>query len=239
MESAPVKSVLPYYAVAAVWVGYALLFPLYTVPAFLFVAVLSLGVFFLLRAMCGDRERTGAGEQPREKPEEKKEEPASTGNPELDKMIRDGALAIGEMKRLNDSITDEKLSAAIDRLEDFSQKIFDAVRQDPGKLPQIRKFMDYYLPTTLKLLNAYDRMAATGISGENIDSTKRRVEEIMDTIVTAFARQLDSLYGSEALDISTDITVLETMLAREGLSGQPMQAETTKTADGGEIDLKL
>ena len=61
----------------------------------------------------------------------------------------------------------------------------------------------------------------------------------MDTIVTAFARQLDSLYGSEALDISTDITVLETMLAREGLSGQRMQAETTKAADGGEIDLKL
>lgn len=240
MESAPVKSVLPYYGVAAVWVGYALLFPLYTIPAFLFVAVLSLGAFFLLRAFCGDRKPAGEAPKVQEKaPEEKKAEPSSTGNAELDKMIRDGTLAIGEMKRLNDSITDEKLSAAIDRLEDFSQKIFDAVRQDPEKLPQIRKFMDYYLPTTLKLLNAYDRAAATGISGENIDSTKRRVEEIMDTIVTAFARQLDSLYGSEALDISTDITVLETMLAREGLSGQRMQAETTKAADGGEIDLKL
>lgn len=237
MESAPKKSVLPYYAVAAVWVGYALLFPLYTISAFLFVAVLSLGIFFLLRALCPDRSQAKAAPQPQAMAEEEK--PASSGNEELDKMIRDGALAIGEMKRLNDSITDEKLSAAIDRLEALSQKIFDAVRQNPDKLPQIRKFMDYYLPTTLKLLNAYDRAAATGISGENIDSTKRKVEEIMDTIVTAFARQLDSLYGSEALDISTDITVLETMLAREGLSGQSMQAETTKTADGGEIDLKL
>lgn len=237
MDSAPEKSVLPYYGVAAVWVGYALLFPLYTIPAFLFVAVLSLGVFFFVRALCPDRSQPKATPQPQEMAEEKK--PASTGNEALDRMIRDGTLAIGEMKRLNDSITDEKLSAAIDRLEDLSQKIFDAVRQDPEKLPQIRKFMDYYLPTTLKLLNAYDRAAATGISGENVDATKQKVEEIMDTIVTAFARQLDSLYGGEALDISTDITVLETMLAREGLSGQPLRAETTKTADGGDIDLKL
>ena len=235
METKPSKSVLPYYGAAAVWVGYALLFPLYTIPSFLFVALLSLGAFFLLRAFCPDRK---AAEQPRTE-EAKKEEPASTGNAELDKMIQDGALAIREMKRLNDSITDEKLSAAIDRLEDFSQKIFDAVRQDPEKLPQIRKFMDYYLPTTLKLLNAYDRMAATGISGENIDSTKQKVEEIMDTVVTAFARQLDSLYGSEALDISTDITVLETMLAREGLSGERMTAEPTQNAHGGARDPML
>ena len=116
------------------------------------------------------------------------------------------------------SIKDEKISADIDRLEDLSAKIFAQVKSDPSKLPQIRKFMDYYLPTTLKLLNAYDRMGAQGVNGENIDSTMQRVESMMGTIVTAFEKQLDMLFGSEAMDISTDITVLENMMKREGLS---------------------
>ena len=77
--------------------------------------------------------------------------------------------------------------------------------------------MSYYLPTTLKLLNAYDRMSGQGVAGENIGGTMQRVEQMMDTIVQAFEKQLDSLFGAEALDISTDITVLDNMMAREGL----------------------
>ena len=77
--------------------------------------------------------------------------------------------------------------------------------------------MDYYLPTTLKILNAYDRMSAAGVAGENIDATKAKVERMMDTIVRAYDKQLDALFGEEALDISTDITVLENLLAQEGL----------------------
>ena len=78
--------------------------------------------------------------------------------------------------------------------------------------------MNYYLPTTIKLLNAYDRMDDTGISGSNIDTTKEKVERMMETIVVAFDRQLDALFGDEALDISTDITVMENLLKQEGLS---------------------
>ena len=204
------RSTVPYYAAAGTWVVYALLFPLYRVPHFILVAIASAVVFFVMNAVCGTVEVT-VPDPP------KKEE--TTGNPELDKMIRDGNLAISEMKRLNTSIKDEKISADIDRLEDLSAKIFAQVKQDPGKLPQIRKFMDYYLPTTLKLLNAYDRMGAQGIGGENIGSTMQRVESMMGTIVTAFEKQLDMLFGSEAMDISTDITVLENMMKREGLSG--------------------
>ena len=200
------RSTVPYYAAAGTWVIYALLFPLYRVPHFLFVAVVSGVVFFIMNAVCGTVEVT-VPDPP------KKEE--TTGNPELDKMIRDGNLAISEMKRLNDSIKDAKISADIDRLEDLSAKIFAQVKADPKKLPQIRKFMDYYLPTTLKLLNAYDRMGAQGVNGENIDNTMQRVESMMGTIVTAFEKQLDMLFGSEAMDISTDITVLENMMKRE------------------------
>lgn len=227
------RSVAPFYGVAATWVVYAALFDLYQVSDFVFVAILSAGMFMLLRAVCKD-EVTEV-----EVPEPPEREKTSTGDTELDKMIRDGQLAISEMKRLNDNIEDAGISANIDRMEAAARAIFEQVEADPGKLPQIRKFMDYYLPTTLKLLNAYDRMDSTGISGENIDSTKARVEGMMATIAAAFEKQLDSLFGSEAMDISTDISVLETMMAREGLAGERMKAETTKNADGTDIKLEL
>ena len=228
----------PFYGVAVTWAAYALLFDLYTVWNFLFVALLSGGVFLLLRAVCTDKEDSPV-QQAEQEEEKKPEKEESTGNEELDKMIRDGRLALSEMKRLDDNIPDETISAQIRRLEEVSGKIFEQVKADPGKLPQIRKFMDYYLPTTLKLLNAYDRMSGTGVSGENIDSTLEKVEKMMGTIVTAFEKQLDSLFGSEALDISTDISVLEAMMAREGLAGERMEAETTKNADGSDIKLEL
>ena len=129
------------------------------------------------------------------------------------------------MHRLNASIEDPKISAQIDHMEAVTAKIIAHVVEHPRKLPQIRKFLNYYLPTTLKLLNAYDRMDAAGISGANIDGTMGKIETMMDTVATAFDRQLDALFGDEALDISTDITVMENMLAREGLAGESLRAE--------------
>ena len=151
-------------------------------------------------------------------------------------MVRDGEMAIREMKRLDENIADPGISADIVRLEQVSALIFDEVRTHPEKLPQIRRFLDYYLPTTLKLLNAYDRMSGTGVSGENIDTTLAKVEGMMRTIVAAFEKQLDSLYGAEALDISTDITVLENMMAREGLVDSPLKAEPDEKK---ETDIRL
>ena len=201
------KSAAPIYAAAVVWVLYGLLFPLYNLIHFIIVIVASALVYFIARALCPD-----IVEEVKEE-----EKPQTTGNEELDKMIADGKLAISEMRRLNESIKDETISRQIDRLEEISGKIFAQVQAEPKKLPQIRKFMSYYLPTTLKLLNAYDRMSGQGVSGENIGGTMKRVEDMMDTIVQAFEKQLDSLFGAEALDISTDITVLDNMMAREGL----------------------
>ena len=149
-----------------------------------------------------------AGEEAGEAPPEKAEEPAEK----------------------------KPVSTDIVRLEQVSARIFDEVRTHPEKLPQIRRFLDYYLPTTLKLLNAYDRMSGTGISGENIDTTLAKVEGMMRTIVAAFEKQLDSLYGAEALDISTDITVLENMMAREGLVDSPLKAEPDEKK---ETDIRL
>lgn len=226
------KPAAPIYAAAVVWILYALLFPLYRVGHFALCAAASAAVYLIARLFC------------RDVVEEVEEKPEPTGNAELDKMISDGNRAIAEMKRLNESIKDEKISRQIDRLEEISGKIFDCVKASPEKLPQIRKFMNYYLPTTLKLLNAYDRMGSQGVSGENISGTMERVENMMGTIVTAFERQLDGLFGDQALDISTDITVLENMMAREGLSDDPIhrtQSEQTDSDDksSGGIQLEL
>lgn len=201
------KSAAPLYAAAVVWVLYALLFPLHRLGHFLVVIAASAVVYLIAKALCPD-----IVEEVKEE-----EKPKSTGNVELDKMLADGKMAISEMKRLDDNIQDEVISGQIRKLETLSGKIFAQVQQDPKKLPQIRKFMNYYLPTTLKLLNAYDRMSAQGVAGENISGTMNRVENMMETIVQAFEKQLDSLFGAEALDISTDITVLDNMMAREGL----------------------
>ena len=149
---------------------------------------------------------------------------------------------LDELRRVNDAIPDEEMSDKISRLEAVSAKIFEQAKTDPDKLPRMRKFMDYYLPTTLKLLNAYDRMGAQGVSGENIDATMQRVESMMGTIVTAFEKQLDMLFGSEAMDISADITVLENMMKREGLSedtGELHAESGTATASQDDIKLEL
>ena len=228
--------VAPFYAVAVLWLVYGALFPLYAVMHYVLLGVISAGVFLGINALCKNGGVVGQAETPKAAPKPKEE---STGNAELDKMLKDGRLAIAEMKRLDDNIADDGISADIVRLEQVSQRIFDEVKRDPEKLPQIRKFMDYYLPTTLKLLNSYDRMSGAGISGENIDATLAKVEGMMRTIVAAFEKQLDSLYGAEALDISADITVLETMMAREGLTQQPLRAETTTDAAGMDIKLEL
>ena len=218
------RSVVPIYLVGAVWLAYALLFPLYQPVHYLLCGALSAAAFIVGKGLFPNKvyEVPGEPEENKQEEPEKKEPPKSTGDPEIDALIKERDRAVGEMRRLNDSIEDEEISAQIDHLE---------VKQ-PKKLPQIRRFLDYYLPTTLKILNAYDRMDAAGISGENIDATKKKVEQMMATISQAFDRQLDALFGDEALDISTDITVMEQMLQREGLGGQK------KDGDGG-VTLEL
>ena len=216
------KPAAPLYAAAAVWVLYALLFPLYRVGHFVIVLAASAAVYGIARLFCKDVV------------EEVPEEPKTTGK--LDKMVSEGQDALEEMRRLNDSIQDAAISAQIDRLEQVSGKIFRQVQKDPTQLPQIRKFMSYYLPTTLKLLRAYDDMSHQGVQGENITGTMERVRGMMGTIVTAFERQLDSLFGDQALDISTDITVLDNMMAREGLSDDPIHRTQAKPDDGPQDD---
>lgn len=229
------RSVIPIYLIGVVWLVFALFFSLRTLADYALCAVVSGAVFVIGKAVFPDRVYQLPGEQT-EEPEKKAEQPRqeekkqeTTGDPELDKLIQERDRALSEMRRLNDSIEDETISAQIDHLEEVTRKIIGEVVKQPKKLPQIRRFLNYFLPTTLKILNAYDRMDAAGIAGDNISTTKAKVENMMGTIVQAFDKQLDSLFGAEAMDISTDITVMENLLAQEGLSGK----DKTASPDGG------
>ena len=123
-----------------------------------------------------------------------------------------------QIRELNDRIADEALSAKIDRLEQVSARIFKAIEDDPDKKDAAGTFLNYYLPTTLKLLENYADFEEAGVSGENLSQAKSRIEATMDSIVAGFEHQLDELYRTDAMDIDSDIRVMETMLRRDTAS---------------------
>ena len=225
------RSVVPIYLVGVTWLVQATVLTLHTLSDYAFCIVTSVVVFILAKMVFPDKEYTLAGEK--EEPQKKQEKPKDTGNPEIDALIKERERAMSEMRRLNDNIEDETISAQIDHLEEVTGKIIDQVVSNPKKLPQIRRFLDYYLPTTLKILNAYDRMDSAGIAGDNITATKAKVETMMESIMVAFDKQLDALFGDEAMDISTDITVMEQLLKQQGLGGE------RKTQGDDSITLEL
>ena len=214
-------SVVPIYAVGVTWLIWSLVLPLY-LPLHWFGAA----VYVLGRSLIWKDRVLIVPDGPEPKEPEAPAQEETGGDPEIAALKKERERALSEMRRLNDNIEDAVISAQIDRLEEVTGKILDYVAQHPDKRPQIRKFLNYYLPTTLKLLNAYDRMGSAGVSGANINGTMGKIESMMDTIVSAFDRQLDALFGDEALDIATDITVLEQMLAGEGLSGSEFETKS-------------
>ena len=122
------------------------------------------------------------------------------------------------IRRANERIADPVLSEKIDRLEDVTARIFRAVEADPKKQGRIDTFMNYYLPTTQKLLDSYAEFDAAGVEGENLRQAKLRIEQTMDSIVAGFEHQLDELYKTDVLDVDSDIRVMETMLRRDTAS---------------------
>ena len=143
------------------------------------------------------------------------------------------------IRRANDRIADPALSAKIDRLEEVTAKIFQAVEADPKKRSSIDTFLNYYLPTTQKLLDSYAEFEATGVEGANLGQAKDRIEKTMDSIVAGFEHQLDELYKMDAMNVDSDIRVMETMLRRDtatvekdfGLGTAPAAPASPKVQD--------
>ena len=139
-------------------------------------------------------------------------------SPEVQKIVQAGDEYVRRIKAANDAIPGEVISAKISRMELLVDRIFDRVEQNPDSVNDMRRMMDYYLPTTMKLLEAYKELDAQPVQGENIISSKKEIEDTIDTLNIAFEKLLDSLFQDTAWDVSSDISVLHTMLAQEGLT---------------------
>ena len=160
----------------------------------------------------------GAAPQPETPRQPRQPQPAPAPEDQYSALLR-------QLREVNDAIPDPVMSQKITRLEQLSARIFALAQKDPAKQAQLQKFMSYYLPTSLKLLNTYAALPAQDVQGENVTEAKQNIERSMDLLVTAFENQLDKLYQSDALDISSDVSALEGMLNLDGLTGSDFKMQ--------------
>ena len=238
MDTKKKQSVIPIYGVGLIWLSRALSGHLSSFGQLISTAFLSLAAYLVLKIFFPDKVEQ-ADKTQTEKPEEKKseekqqapqkEQPAaqpktkeetSTGNAELDAILKQGAQSVARIQSLNDEIPDFKLSAQIKQIEILTEKIFAYVKEHPQDVRQIRQFLNYYLPTTIKLLEQYVVLQNQGMRMGNIDEGMKKIEDMLDKVIVAFQRQLDSLFESSVVDITADIQVMEQMMASEGLTGK-------------------
>ena len=233
------------YGFALAWLVMALLFPLHELAGMIITLVLSLLSAFFIGRLSARRSRKKAAKRQKAEKRQKAQEQAEANlaaarkgqaiksyGPEIDPILAEGRRALSEMGRLYSSIKDPEVRKKINELMRITDKITQDAIADPSDIPQIKKFMNYYLPTTIKLLNSYDRMSSQGIEGENLSRSMSNINEMLDDAIVAYKKRLDSLFENQALDIETDIEVMNTMLAREGLTGRKdfeIKEERTQT----------
>ena len=141
--------------------------------------------------------------------------------PETDQEIPadDNATAtLRHIREVNDAIADPLMTEKIDKIEELTGKIFKLLDERPEKSGELRSFMNYYLPQTLKILENYAKLEAQGIEGENITEAKAKIEGMMDKMVDGYETQLDKLFANDVLDISADLKVMEQMMEKDGLA---------------------
>ena len=143
------------------------------------------------------------------------------------KIVEEGLLYMGRIRDANREIGDQEISDELLQLETTMKRIIDQIRKDPSSAPNLRRLMVYYLPTTMKLLQAYIELDRQPSAGENIVSTKQEIREALGTINAAFENLLDSLFQDMAWDISSDISVMKTMMAQDGLTGNGIRGNGT------------
>ena len=235
MDTKKKQSVIPIYTVGLIWLSRAISGNLSSFGQIIKTIVLSAVAYGVLKIFFPDKveekKQNETAEQPAApqpepemqaaaKPEPEKKAEAPTGNAELDAILKQGTEAVEKIQQLNDEIPDFKLSAQIKQIEVLTEKIFAYVREHPQDVRQIRQFLNYYLPTTIKLLEQYVVLQKQGMRMGNIDEGMKKIEDMLDKIIVAFQRQLDGLFESSVVDITADIQVMEQMMASEGLTGR-------------------
>ena len=198
---------------------YAVLSPLAHITDWILCSVLSLVIGKVVGLMVEGPDLTTHNKpRPGKAKEKPVEELPLSGDSEADEVITKGQEILRQIRAENNAIADEVLSGQMDELERLCAQIFKTVSEKPNKAPQIRKFMSYYLPTTLKMLGSYRTMDSRGVSVNDLTHARSETVRGMNMILTACQKQLDNLYKDTMLDVSTDIDVLEQMLKRDGLT---------------------
>lgn len=209
MVEVKIKSVIPIYAIGVFWLLYSFIFPIYRISNILIAAVLSGIVYFICSKLIPDKVVL---------------EPEifvvdKTGVKETDEVILKGKEYVDQLSDLSRNISEPQMKVHIEELLLTSKKIFNYIAKNPENARQLRTFMNYYFPTTIKLLEDYRAISKENVQGKNISATMEKIENVMGTIENAFHTQLDDLYQNKALDVYADISVLESLLASEGLLG--------------------
>ena len=204
MKKVRLKSALPLYGAAVLWLLMGLLTPIYKLWAILLTLVLSAAGYVVLSKLFPGRTA-------------EVEARVQSGDEAVNRKIEEGRKLLKSIHASNEAILDEAISARIARMEAAAAKIFAVLEKDTSKKDQVRRFMTYYLPTTDKLLTRYRELESGG-AGENVLQAKKSIENSLEMIAVAFEKQLDALYSDSALDIETDIQVLETIIKSEGHS---------------------
>lgn len=206
MSKKHIKSAMPIYCSAAIWLVMGLILPIYKLWAILLTLAISAAAAILLKKAFPGRDI-------------EIEKKAASGNADVDRQIEDGRATLKRLHEANDAIPDEKISACIERMEKAGAAIFDALEKDVSKANQVRRFMNYYLPTADKLLTHYRELSGV-TRGENVTAALDSIDNSMEMIAVAFEKQLDALYKDSVLDIETDIEVMETMIQADGHTQQ-------------------
>ncbi|MDR2183297.1 MAG: 5-bromo-4-chloroindolyl phosphate hydrolysis family protein [Clostridiales bacterium] len=202
-----IKSVIPIYLMATAFALYCLLLPMHRITDL----VIALAVAILIYRLAGLIFRGKIVELPREITFEK------SGNDAADAMIAQGREYIRRLEELGKTIADPKIVGQIAHLQQISIQIFEFIQKNPGHVRKINTFMDYYYPTAIKLLDSYARFDTKSVRGENISEAMAKISDSLSKVEEAFAHQLDNLYSDKALDITTDIAVLENIMKSEGV----------------------
>lgn len=206
-----VRPVLPVYLFAASWVVCGLILPLYTLWGLVMTLAISMAIYLAATAFMPPKTVLVSAPQ----------KPFDTGEEQLDQALEQARDQLKQLAALNAQIPGQGISSQISRMERAGGAILDEVAKQPAKARQIRRFLNYYLPTAVKVISSYAHMAETGAAGQNAQTLKSDVEQNAQTIAAAFEKQLDSLFASEMLDITSDLDVLEHMMKGDGLAGDP------------------
>jgi len=207
MTEKKIKSTMPIYAAGFVFVTFALMFPIYTLLSLALAAFFSVGAGVVVSNFSPSK--TVMVELPRG--------PAKTSDAALNTLIDEGRASLRKIGQLAESVTDKKILKDIEQMKFYGEKIFNQLEAHPEKATYVRQFMDYYLPTSQRLVENYVSFKSQGASGDNINKATKKIEEALGVTAVAFKKQFDNMFETKAMDVIAEANVMERLLKTGGL----------------------